>query len=110
MDSSNELAYLAGVFDGEGSFGVWSRGKNKKKGYRASIDMTDADVIMKFLVYFQAGHIIFIMPRKNHHNPCYRLKVDLEKAVEIVRKMLPYLSKRRQIQFHETVGKYENRS
>ena len=35
---------------------------------------------------------------------------DLDKAVEVVRKMLPYLSKRRQIQFHETVGKYENRS
>ena len=107
MDSSNELAYLAGVFDGEGSYGVWSRGKNKKKGFRASIEMTDADVIMKFLVYFQAGQIIFIKPREEHHKPCYRWKVDLEKAVEIVRKMLPYLSKRRQIQFHETVGKYE---
>ena len=64
MDSSNELAYLAGVFDGEGSFGNWSRGKGKKKGFRASIEMSDSDIIMKFLVHFQAGQIIFIKPRK----------------------------------------------
>ena len=50
MDSSNELAYLAGVFDGEGSFGIWSRGKERSPGFRASVEMTDADVIMKFLV------------------------------------------------------------
>tara|TARA_A100001515_G_C4556268_1_gene205102 strand:+ start:204 stop:536 length:333 start_codon:yes stop_codon:yes gene_type:complete len=110
MDSSNELAYLAGVFDGEGSFGIWSRGKDKKKGFRASIEMTDADVIMKFLVYFQVGQILFIKPKEKHYKPIYRWKVDLDRAIEVVRKMLPYLSKRRQIQFHETVGKYENRS
>ena len=105
MDSSNELAYLAGVFDGEGSFGIWSRGKEKSPGFRASVEMTDADVIMKFLIYFQVGQILFIKPREERYKPIYRWKVDLEKAVEVVRKMLPYLSKRRQTQFHETVGK-----
>ena len=109
MDSSNELAYLAGVFDGEGSFGIWSRGKERSPGFRVSIEMTDADVIMKFLVYFQVGQILFIKPREDHHKPCYRWKADLDKAVEVVRRMLPYLSKRRQAQFHETVGKHENK-
>ena len=109
MDSSNELAYLAGVFDGEGSFGIWSRGKEKSPGFRASVEMTDADVIMKFLIYFQVGQILFIKPREEHYKPIYRWKVDLEKAVEVVRKMLPYLSKRRQTQFHETVNKNESK-
>jgi len=105
MDSSNELAYLAGVFDGEGSFGIWSRGKERSPGFRASVEMTDADIVMKFLIYFQVGQILFIKPREAHYKPIYRWKVDLEKAVEVVRKMLPYLSKRRQTQFHETVCK-----
>ena len=105
MDSSNELAYLAGVFDGEGSFGIWSKGKDKKKGFRSSIEMTDEDVIMKFLVYFKVGTIMYIKQREEHYKPTYRWKVDLESAVDVVRKMLPYLSKRRQAKFHETVGK-----
>ena len=104
MDSSNELAYLAGVFDGEGSFGIWSRGKDKRKGFRASIEMTDEDVIMKFLVYFKVGTIMTIKQREEHHKPIYRWKVDLENAVDVIRKMLPYISKRRQAKFHETVG------
>ena len=105
MDSSNELAYLAGVFDGEGSFGIWSRGKEKSPGFRASVEMTDADIVMKFLIYFQVGQILFIKPREEHYKPIYRWKVDLESAVDVIRKMLPYLSKRRQVKFHETVGK-----
>jgi hypothetical protein len=28
-DFQNKLAYLAGVFDGEGSFGYWSKGYKK---------------------------------------------------------------------------------
>ena len=54
--------------------------------------------------------IKIIKPKEKHYKPIYRWKADLDKAIEVVRKMLPYLSKRRQIQFHETVGKYENRS
>ena len=109
MDSSSELAYLAGVFDGEGSFGIWSRGKDKKKGFRASIEMTDEDVIMKFLVYFKVGTIMYIKQSAQHHKPTYRWKIDLENAVNVIRKMLPYLSKRRQAKFHETVNKNESR-
>ena len=104
MDSSNELAYLAGVFDGEGSFGIWSRGKDKRKGFRASIEMTDEDVIMKFLVHFKVGTIMYIKQREEHHKPSYRWKVDSDSAVNVIRKMLPYLSKRRQAKFHEAVG------
>ena len=104
MDSSNELAYLAGVFDGEGSFGIWSRGKERSPGFRASIEMTDEDVIMKFLVYFKVGTIMYIKQREEHHKPTYRWKVDSDSAVNVIRKMLPYLSKRRQAKFHEAVG------
>jgi len=42
---NTELAYLAGVFDGEGSFGMWSRGKKKTKDFRLSVEMIDTDII-----------------------------------------------------------------
>ena len=64
----SELAYLAGVFDGEGSFGNWSKGKDKSKEFRASIEMSDGDVILRFLTYFQKGTVTALPPRKEGWN------------------------------------------
>ena len=36
---NDELGYLAGVFDGEGTFGVWSKGKNKTRQLRVAVEL-----------------------------------------------------------------------
>ena len=97
----NELAYLAGVFDGEGSFGNWSKGKDKCKEFRASIEMGDGDVILRFLTYFKRGSITVRVPSNEKHKMMYHWRVCHDKGKEVVRLMLPYLSKRRQAKFHE---------
>jgi hypothetical protein len=98
----DELAYLSGVFDGEGSFGMWSRGVDKSKGFRLSIEMADSDVIMRFLTYFKKGSITVRLPRQEHYKLLYHWRVCDEKGREVIRLMLPYLSRRRQAKFHET--------
>ena len=69
-----ELSYLAGVFDGEGSMGRWSKGK---------------------------GSVYVRLPRAEKYKMMYHWRVNGEDALNVVREMLPYLSKRRQQQFHE---------
>jgi hypothetical protein len=42
----NRLAYLAGLFDGEGSFGLWSVGKDRKTPqFTLQVEMRDIDLI-----------------------------------------------------------------
>ena len=101
---STQLAYLAGVFDGEGSFGNWSKGKNKRKEFRASIEMSDSDVILKFLTYFQKGTLTLRLPRKEGYKILYHWRIRGDQGKEIIREMLPFFSKRRQAKFHEILS------
>ena len=71
MNRENELAYLAGVFDGEGSMGNWSRGKDKGSGFRLQIEMADADVLVRFLTYYLKGSITSRHRDEKHKNYVY---------------------------------------
>ena len=42
---SSKLIFLAGIFDGEGSFGIWSKGIGRKKEFACTIEMTDQDTL-----------------------------------------------------------------
>ena len=99
----DELAYLSGVFDGEGSFGMWSKGKDKRKEFRLAIEMGDGDIIMRFLAYFKKGSITVRVPSNENYKMMYHWRVCHDKGREIIRQMLPYLSQRRQTKFHETI-------
>ena len=55
MSSEIELAYLSGVFDGEGSMGVWSKGRDKSPAFRLQVEMGDGDTVLRFLTFFQKG-------------------------------------------------------
>jgi hypothetical protein len=97
----SELTFLAGVFEGEGSFGNWSKGRDKKREFRASIEMADSDVILRFLTYFKKGTITLRPPRQEGYKILYHWRIRGDDGKNIVRLMLPYLSKRRQAKFHE---------
>ena len=97
----NSFDYLCGVFDGEGSFGVWSKGKEKSPAFRMQVEMADGDVVLKFLQHFKAGSITIRVPKEDKHKLMYHWRVNGDEAKNIVRSMLPLLSKRRQEQFHK---------
>ena len=40
LNEKNKLLFLAGLFDGEGSFGVWGKG-NGRKSFQCSVEMCD---------------------------------------------------------------------
>ena len=47
LPEKNKLIFLAGVFDGEGSFGIWSKWK-KQKYLACSVETTDKDMVTRF--------------------------------------------------------------
>jgi hypothetical protein len=48
LPREQKILVLAGVFDGEGSFGVWSRGKGRAKHLQVKVDTSDADMVARF--------------------------------------------------------------
>ena len=103
MSREIELAYLSGVFDGEGSMGMWSKGKDKGTNFRLQVEMSDGDVLVRFLTYFLKGSIT-ARHRDEKYKIMYAWRVNGEEAKVVAREMLPYLSKRRQAQFAEAMA------
>jgi len=60
LSEKNKILFLAGLFDGEGSFGIWGKG-NGRKTFQCSVEMCDEDSVQKFAEFF-GGRVV--KPRK----------------------------------------------
>lgn len=110
-DFQNKLAYLAGVFDGEGSFGYWSKGaKRKDKEFVVQVEMRDMDIVGKFQEFFGCGTISYRESRKENHSPTHHWRVKNEKALEVLKLMMPYFGARRTDKFKKVVIDMEQAS
>ena len=96
---TSKLIFLAGIFDGEGSFGVWSKGIGRKKEFACTIEMTDQDTLQKFADMF-GGQIFPCKIRKPHHIPTWRWRQNGYRAFLIMDKMIDFMSKRRQEKYN----------
>jgi hypothetical protein len=88
---SNQEAYFAGIIDGEGYISY----EKTKKHYSIpsiSVEMTDKDVIDKIYNFFEAGSVVFIKPRQDHHLDSWRWRARGKAAVNIYFKIYNYLS------------------
>ena len=96
---TSKLIFLAGIFDGEGSFGIWSKGVGRKKEFACTIEMTDQDTLQKFADMF-GGQIFPCKIRKAHHIPTWRWRQNGYRAFLIMDKMIDFMSKRRQEKYN----------
>jgi hypothetical protein len=96
---TSKLIFLAGIFDGEGSFGIWSKGIGRKKEFACTIEMTDQDTLQKFADMF-GGQIFPCKIRKPHHIPTWRWRQNGYRAFLIMDKMIDFMSKRRQEKYN----------
>jgi hypothetical protein len=96
---TSKLIFLAGIFDGEGSFGIWSKGLGRKKEFACTIEMTDQDTLQKFADMF-GGQIFPCKIRKPHHIPTWRWRQNGYRAFLIMDKMIDFMSKRRQEKYN----------
>ena len=101
LNEKNKLLFLAGLFDGEGSFGVWGKG-NGRKSFQCSVEMCDKDSVQKFADFF-GGNVVKPRLRKSHWTQTYKWKLSGGRAYECVEMMIEYMSQRRQEKYENVV-------
>ena len=93
LNERNKLLFLAGLFDGEGSFGIWGKG-NGRKSFQCSVEMCDQDSVKKFADFF-GGNVVKPRLRKSHWTQTYKWKLSGGRAYECIEMMIEYMSQRR---------------
>lgn len=105
--SPEEIAWAAGLFEGEGCFSS-KRSQNTARRYpNACLSMTDEDVVRKFFHIVRTGAVYGPVVRKNKKwKPQWKWSVSrYEDVAEIGKLFLPWLGWRRQQQLKDTLQK-----
>jgi len=102
LPREHKILVLAGIFDGEGSFGVWSRGQKRKKRLEVKVETTDADMVARF--YAMWGGIFYATTPKNlNHKHLFRWKLTGDKGWNCLQEMIPYMCSRRREKYYGLV-------
>lgn len=98
MYKETDLAWAAGLIEGEGCFTLHS----KKHPYLL-VDMCDKDVIERLKTVFPFGNIRgpYISKKKPTHKPRWRFDAFGGKARHIMIYLYPYLCERRRAKINE---------
>jgi len=97
LTNKNKIIFLAGLFDGEGSFGIWSKGKQKY--FCCQVETADKDMIQRFKSFF-GGTMSLRKARKAHHKDLWRWRLNGKGGVKSLELMIKYMCKRRQEKFY----------
>ena len=99
LSQKNKLIFLAGVFDGEGSSGIWSSGRGRSRRFGMTVETSDKDMVKRFHTMF--GGSFFLCPaRQKHHKDTWRWRVVGDRAYECMDKMISYMCLRRQEKYN----------
>ena len=107
LTREQKLIFLAGVFEGEGSFGFWGKEGKSNRYLRAQVIMTDEDIVKRFIDFFKLGYVNIRIPRNDKHKKVWKWVVSGNKAVEVMLQLIPYLGIRRQEKFEECYQSYK---
>ena len=107
LTKEQKLIFLAGVFEGEGSFGFWGKESKTNRYLRAQIRMCDEDIVVRFVDYFKLGSISTSLPKNNKHRRSWRWTVCGNKAVDVMLQLNQFLGIRRQEKFKECYQFYK---
>ena len=114
-----ELAWLAGLLEGEGTFSP-HRSRSKTKVYsqcRVQIQMSDYDVIRKVARLTGSktlgpySNVRSSRPSYRGRNPlpCWVVSIVGKRAEDLMRKIRPYMGKRRKSQIDKSFAEKGNR-
>ena len=109
LSYKSKILFLAGVFDGEGSFGIWSRGKNLPKRVEVKVETTDADMVSRFYRIFK-GSFYASTPKNKKHRHLFRWKITGEKALKFLEQVIPFMCRRRREKYYGMVQSFRNGS
>lgn len=102
LSEKEKIIFLAGVFDGEGSFGSWSTGKGRKRVIALGVETTDEDMVKRFHDVF-GGLFYKRAKRIQGKKETWQWKMRGEPALKTLKAMIPYMCKRRKEKFYGLV-------
>ena len=88
-----DLAYTAGIIDGEGCISIYRMKVFSHLALRVSVSSTD-EWLCQFLKFSFGGHI-YGPRRRGHNKPCWEWRITSAGAGEFLRLILPYLRLKR---------------
>src|SRR5512138_762750 len=93
---NTELAYAAGLFDGEGSVSLVRQKNNRSHSPQVSVASNDYEVLAWFQKRF-GGSIVTKQPRKATHSVSYDWRLTDRRALSFLELIRPYLVIERKI-------------
>ena len=101
LTKEQKLIFLAGVFEGEGSFGFWGKDNKNNRYFRIQVRMTDEDIVVRFVDFFKLGYVNSHIPKKDHLKKSWKWTVAGDRAMDVMLQMAPFLGIRRQEKFNQ---------
>jgi hypothetical protein len=97
-----DVAWAAGLFEGEGFLSVYQRKYGAKIQPQIGLGMTDRDVVDRFMRIVGCGAIYIAKPGTGGHKQCHCWRLyEAEKVREVVALFLPYFGERRRAKAEE---------
>jgi len=106
LTHNEKIMWIAGLLEGEGSFS--HKGSGTDRNIVIQCHMTDLDVLERLQEYIGRGQING--PYKNgkeHHKQRYMFQLHGLYAYNIMKSILPYMSKRRKQRIEELLTKFD---
>lgn len=96
LTRKEEIIWLAGLLEGEGSFWLQERPGNRRTAIRVGLRMTDQDVVQKAADIFPSrGRVRFEEKRDPNWKPTYCFDWCGLDAWKVMSAVLPYMGERR---------------
>lgn len=87
-----DLAWLAGIIDGEGSICLSKLHSNTTRTVVVSVANTDLEILNRCQSIAGKGCRVNVKKYKDHHTQAYDWRVTSDNALSLLRSILPYLT------------------
>ena len=107
----NAIPWAAGLFEGEGWISIRKQSHNNGNAVRLGIQMTDLDVLQKFVAAIGIAKTPYERKRQPNRKPIWCLEVNRrEDVIRVLTQFMPYFGTRRRekaIEAMDQLNKYK---
>ncbi len=101
---NQDLAWAAGLFEGEGCFSPRRPNGKQSMHLYAAIASTDEDVVLRFAEIVGVGNVVKLRKRLPHHKDAWRWSVNGDTVERVYDLLSPWLGKRRKARYAELLA------
>lgn len=103
MKTPEAIAWLAGIYEGEGSCAI-----TKGRAIRVEIVMTDEDIISRVQELTGFGSVRSVAGRAENRKQAYRWSIGSNEAVMFLTSIMPWLGERRKQRAQDAIANWNN--